>query len=184
MSFPVGLRGGETVNRTRRCRQESRAAGLDRVRGAHNRALRLGRGAAFRGGALGLLAVAVAGCSLSFPLASMKPDATPTGSIDRTVAYLSPTLDREDVRRAKAALAVALDPQGNGARAAWQNPQSGAHGAFAAAAPPFADHDRVCRAFAGEVTPIGGGERRLTGSACREGDGSWEMREDVDSRKT
>ena len=116
------------------------------------------------------------GCSLSFPIAGIAVDATPTGSIDRTASLLSPALDREDLRRARAALAIALDPQGNGARVVWQNPQTGAHGAFAAAAPPFADHDRVCRAFAGQIAPAATAERRLSGSACRDGDGTWQVR--------
>lgn len=127
----------------------------------------------------GLLALAVgltSGCSLSFPMSGIATDATPTGSIDRMATLLSPALDREDMRRAKAALAVALDPQGNGARVVWQNPQTGAHGAFAASAPPFADQDRVCRAFAGAIAPAGSPERHLAGSACRDGDGTWQVR--------
>ena len=127
-------------------------------------------------GALALAAGLASGCSLSFPLPGLTADATPTGSIDRTAALLSRSLDPEDLRRARAALAVALDPQGNGARVAWQNPQTGARGAFAALAPPFADQDRVCRTFAGEIVPAGTGERRLSGSACRDGDGTWRVR--------
>lgn len=141
----------------------------------NNRAQRPAGAGALRATALALLAAAAAGCSMSFPISGLKADDTPTGSIDRTVAFLSPSLDREDLRRARAAMAVALDPQGNGARSGWQNPQTGAHGAFTAAAPPFADHDRVCRRFAGEVTPAGGTERSLSGSACRDGDGTWQM---------
>jgi surface antigen len=113
---------------------------------------------------------------MSIPMAGLDTDKTPTGSIERTNVVLSPALDQEDLRRAKAALAIALDPQGNGARVAWQNPQSGAHGAFTASAPPFADHDRVCRAFTGEATPGAGASTRLTGSACRDGDGTWQIR--------
>ena len=127
-----------------------------------------------------LIAAAASGCALSFPISGLQPDASPTGSTDRTASVLSPTLDREDLRRAKAALAIALDPQGNGARVGWQNPQSGAHGAFTASAPPFADHDRVCRAFTGDVTPSPGTERRLSGSACRDGDGVWRVRDGSD----
>lgn len=136
-----------------------------------------------RGGLLGLLAGSAAGCSLSFPIAGFKSDATATGTIDHTAAVLSPALDREDLRRARAALAIALDPQGNGARVGWQNPQSGAHGAFAAAAPPFADHDRVCRGFAGDVSPAAAAEQHVSGSACREADGSWRMKGAEDGPK-
>ena len=93
----------------------------------------------------------------------------------RSTRSLSPR-DREDLRRAKAALATALDPQGNGQRVVWQNPQTGSHGAFTASAPPFADQDRVCRAFSGEVSQSEAGDRHLTGSACRDADGSWVLR--------
>ena len=41
---------------------------------------------------------------------------------------LSPELGEEDWRRAKAALAVALDPQGAGARVSWDNPDTDAEG--------------------------------------------------------
>ncbi len=153
---------------------------LTRATRRNNRARRLtGRGARrtlLSLSALAVLAGATAGCSLSFPIASLKPDGTPTGTIDRSSAFLSPALDGEDLRRAKAALSIALDPQGNGARVSWQNPQSGARGAFTASDPPFTEHDRVCRAFAAEVVPGAGAERRLSGSACRESDGSWELR--------
>ncbi len=135
-----------------------------------------------RGAALAIWALAAAGCSVAFPLSGMQTDDTPTGSIDRTASLLSPSPGRDDLRRARAAMAVALDPQGDGARAAWRDPQSGAHGAFAAAGPPYADHDRVCRRFTGEVAPAGGAERRLTGSACRDGDGSWAMLPGGDGR--
>ena len=159
---------------------------LARAAAPDNRALRRARlrwPKTLRGGLLGLLAGTAAGCSLSFPIASLKADATATGTIDHTAAVLSPALDREDLRRARAALAIALDPQGNGARVGWQNPQSGAHGAFAASAPPFADHDRVCRGFAGDVSPAAAAEQHVSGSACRESDGSWRMRGAEDGPK-
>ncbi len=143
----------------------------------------MSRPIALRAGLLALVAVAVAGCSVAIPITGLQTDPNPTGSIGKAVAVLSPGLDGEDLRRAKAALAVALDPQGNGARVVWQNPQSGAKGAFTAAAPPFADEDRVCRAFAGEVSPPAAAERRLAGSACREGDGSWIVRAVEDRAK-
>lgn len=173
------------MDRSRRSRRESRADGLACARGPNNRAWRLTGRAAWdellRAGTVAAmaaaLAAATAGCSLSFPIAGFKPDATPTGTIDRSAVFLSPALDAEDLRRARAALSIALDPQGNGARVNWQNPQTGAHGAFASSAPPFTEHDRVCRAFAAEVASGAGAERHVAGSACREGDGSWILRE-------
>ena len=135
-----------------------------------------------RGVALTIWALSAAGCSVALPLSGGKTDDIPTGSIDRAAGTLSPSPGRDDLRRARAAMAVALDPQGDGARAAWRDPQSGAHGAFAAAGPPYADHDRVCRHFTGELAPAGGAERRLRGSACRDGDGSWAMLPGEDGR--
>lgn len=129
-----------------------------------------------RGAAAAFCAISVSGCSVAIPLSSMKTDDTPTGSIDRAVALLPPSLDREDLRRAKAAMAVTLDPQGNGARATWKNPQSGAAGSFTAVGAPFADHDLVCRRFSGTVLSVGDPERRLSGAACRVGDGTWVVR--------
>lgn len=132
---------------------------------------------------LALLATSTAACSLSFPITGFKAeDGEPaTGSIDRSAAMLSPALDREDWRRAKAALAVALDPHGTGTGVAWQNGASGAKGSFTALAPPFLDHDRICRTFAAAVTPVAQSERRLAGSACRQSDGAWAFRDVKDS---
>ena len=173
--------GGETVKPRVHCRRGSLDTDLVRAFGPDNRARHRAR-AALSGVILTIWAASAAGCSLSFPLPGIKPDATATGSIDRTAAMLSPSLDREDVRRAKAAMAVALDPQGNGTRSGWQNPQSGARGGFAADGSPFTDRDRVCRRFSGEVKPAGGAERHLSGSACREGDGGWTMRAPEDDK--
>ena len=167
----MGVRGGETVKRRLRYRHGDTDTDLVPHSASNNR-----HGvtvALLRIAAVATCAAAIAGCSISLPMESLKTDGTATGSIDRTVALLSPSLDREDLRRAKAAMAVALDPQGNGARVDWRNPQTGTAGAFTAVGGPFTDHDRVCRRFSGAVLPTGAAERHLSGSACREGDGSW-----------
>lgn len=104
-------------------------------------------------------------------------DRTATGSIARPDALLFKALDQEDGRRAKAALAVALDPQGNGESVAWDNPQSGAKGSFVAVAPPFAKADKVCRAFEARVIADAGSERAVDGSACRDDGGDWAVAE-------
>ena len=132
---------------------------------------------------LALLSASTAACSLSFPLTGFKAEngELATGSINRSAGLLSPALDREDWRRAKAALAVALDPQGNGTGVAWQNGASGAKGSFTALAPPFLDHDRICRTFSAAVTPKAQSERRVAGSACRDSDGDWALRDVKDS---
>ena len=120
--------------------------------------------------------LSVGACSVSFPMSGFVADDTPTGSINKPSAALSPALDKEDWRRASAALAVALDPQGNGADVTWDNPQSGARGSFVALAPPFLQNDRICRAFKARVS-ASRADRRLGGSACRNADGEWVMAE-------
>ncbi len=124
------------------------------------------------------------GCALSFPIASLTNDRTPTGSIDREAGSLSSDLDQEDWRRAKAALAVALDPQGNGALAAWANPATGAKGSFTAAAQPKPEGDRICRAFRARLSASGHPERAVSGSACRDGSGEWTVAKVTEGGKT
>jgi surface antigen len=121
-------------------------------------------------GGLGLGASA---CSMSFPISSFASDSDPTGSIDRPVTLLSKELDQEDWRRAKAAMAVALDPQGNGTSVAWNNPQSGAKGSFVAVAAPFSKNDKICRTFHADVVADAKADRKIEGSACRGSDGDW-----------
>lgn len=123
-----------------------------------------------------VLGLAGAGCSLSLPMmgsASLPGvDREPTGTIAKTAATatspLSHNLDGEDWRRARAALATALDPQGNGATVAWDNPQTGRKGTFIPVAAPFPDDGQVCRAF---ISKIDSGEAKeiVQGSACRVG---------------
>ena len=120
-------------------------------------------------------------CSLSFPMEGFIADPTATGSIARPDTLLFKALDQEDGRRAKAALAVALDPQGNGASVAWDNPQSGAKGTFVAVAPAFSRADKVCRAFRAHIVPDPHKEREVNGSACRDGGGEWAV---ADARET
>ena len=63
---------------------------------------------------------------------------------------------REDWRRAKSALDTALDPQGNGASVAWDNPTSGAKGSFLPLAQPYPKDDGICRPFAAHLALKGG----------------------------
>ena len=136
----------------------------------------LARGATARVLMCVILGLPASGCALSFPIAGFTDD-TATGSIAKPDALLFKALDQEDWRRAKAAMAVALDPQGNGASVAWDNPQSGAHGSFVAAAAPFPRQDAICRAFHAHVVPAPKSERDVSGSACRAPDGDWTVRE-------
>ncbi len=106
-----------------------------------------------------------------------------TGSIARAPAgasatrqnlKLSSALDDEDLRRAAAAMAAALDPQSNGAVVKWDNPQSGAHGAFTPSGFPYPIDGRVCRAFVAEIA-TGAREDRLEGAACRDKTADWAL---------
>lgn len=124
-----------------------------------------------------LVGLPASGCALSFPLAGFMSDQTATGSVGRSDALLFKALDQEDWRRAKAALAVALDPQGNGASVAWANPTSGAHGSFVAAANPVARADAICRDFRASMVPAAANDREIVGSACRDGGGDWTVRQ-------
>src|SRR5438067_2431449 len=56
------------------------------------------------------------------------PEPTETGSIAKRPSSFGPDLGDEDWRRARAALGVALDPQGNGKPVKWDNPESGLRG--------------------------------------------------------
>ena len=168
------------MKRRVRCRHEAPAADLGRGSAPGNAARHVAR-AALRGAALALIGAWTAGCSVAVPIPGLRSDTDTVGSIDRTAAMLAPLLDREDLRRARAAMAVTLDPQGNGTLAVWQNPQTRAHGSFAAAAPPYTDHDRVCRRFSGEVVAAGHPARSLSGAACREGDGTWQVLASADT---
>lgn len=122
--------------------------------------------------AAGLLALALGGCSAAIPLPAIiasKQDVT--GSIAQANP-ISTAMDAEDWRRAKGALGLALDPQGNGEAVNWDNPKSGAKGAFTPLGPAKAVDDRICRSFQASV---GGAlpANSLKGSACRSKDGEW-----------
>jgi hypothetical protein len=92
------------------------------------------------------------------------------------VSPLSPELDAEDWRRAGAAMATALDPQGNGGLVKWENPASGARGSFSAAGDAYLIGDEICRNFAARLSGAEGGSAHQ-GSACRAAPGDWRIRE-------
>ena len=103
-----------------------------------------------------------------------EPKATGT-LVAKASSALSPELGEEDWRRAKGALAVALDPQGNGALVSWDNPDSGFKGAFTPVGHPFVKGDEICRAF---VAALGraGRNAALEGTACRLSGGEWAIK--------
>lgn len=136
-----------------------------------------------------LFAAASAGCSVSFPILglSSKADdevamttsstlparpATQPGALASFASELGP----EDMRRADGAMALALDPQGNGAAVSWDNPQSAIKGSFTPVGGPFLRSDEVCRAFIASVqTQKSTG--KVQGTACRPSGGEWVVKE-------
>jgi len=101
-------------------------------------------------------------------------DEAPTGSIAKTPETLSPALDAEDWRRASAALATALDPQGAGDGVNWDNPKSGARGVVAPVGAPFPREGRVCRSYRAEIATRGQRES-VEGAACRDKTAEWTL---------
>jgi surface antigen len=140
------------------------------------------------GAASAMALLVLSGCSITMPFqgrgAALQADPEITGSITpRAPAAaqadglpFSPTLDEEDMRRQRAALSTALDPQGNGGLVRWENPDSGAKGTFAPVGNAFlAQHD-ICRVF---VTSVAEKSREdwFEGTACRINPGEWRMRD-------
>lgn len=129
--------------------------------------------------AAGLIALSAGACSFSFGVVGLDekdPEPQVTGSIaPKAPLALSADLDEEDWRRAKAALAVALDPQGPGTQVSWDNPASSRKGAFTPTGAPFVKDDQICRSFSAHLS--GATASTLQGTACRPSGGDWAIRE-------
>jgi surface antigen len=108
---------------------------------------------------------------MSFPMASMLPASDDvTGSISKVP--FGALLDEEDRRREKAALATALDPQGNGASVHWENPRSGNNGSLTAVGPAYPADSRICRAFVGTLKTADV-VKSVQATACAVAAGEW-----------
>jgi surface antigen len=127
--------------------------------------------------AVGLIALSTSACSFSFGLSALDDDEPKsTGAIGtKAVAPLSADLDDEDWRRAKAALAVALDPQGPGTQVSWDNPATTMKGTFTPVGAPFVKNDEICRSFSAHLS--GPSASSLHGTACRPSGGEWTIQE-------
>lgn len=112
------------------------------------------------------------------PVGSLSEDQLTTGSISnpRQVTPLSSNLNEEDWRRAQSALALAVDPQGNGAPVSWDNPDSGRKGSFVAAGPLYVLDNRVCRSFVAKLNAPDP-DTQLQGSSCRLGPNEWVVKD-------
>lgn len=143
----------------------------------------LGRAPLPRLGAWAWLALgaapALGGCAMSFPMGSMLPDQT-TGSLS-TVPF-GGLLDSEDQRREKAALATALDPQGDGSTVHWENPKTGRKGSLTAVGHAYPKDSHVCRAFEGSLED-GGSVRKVAGTACTVAVGEWAVKDTAPAKK-
>jgi surface antigen len=128
--------------------------------------------------AVGFATLSAGACSMSFPMSSLvKEEPEVTQSIAPKVASpLSPELGEEDWRRAKAAMAVALDPQGSGSQVSWDNPDTTARGSFTPVGQPFVKSDEICRAFLAIVMGQGSSSS-LQGTACRLSGGEWAIKD-------
>lgn len=112
---------------------------------------------------------ALGGCSMSFPMSSLLPGDDVTGSLSKIP--FGPLLNEEDRRREKAALATALDPQGDGSTVHWENPKSGHEGSLTPVGPAYASDSKICRAFLGDLK-ADSASKTVQGSACRTA-GEW-----------
>lgn len=129
--------------------------------------------------AAGMIALAAGACSFSFGVVGLDerdPEPVATGSIaPKAPIALSAELDEEDWRRAKAALAVALDPQGPGTLVSWDNPATSMKGHFTPTGAPFVKNDEICRSFSAHLS--GPSTAALHGTACRPSGGEWTLKE-------
>lgn len=114
---------------------------------------------------------------MSFPIAPLfQPGAGEDTTSKIPEASFSSMLDAEDWRRAKAALATALDPQGSGSLVGWDNPDSGTKGSFTPVGKPYPLDAKICRAFLAEVSRKDGAQT-LQGTACSDRSGAWSIAE-------
>ncbi|MCU0884307.1 MAG: RT0821/Lpp0805 family surface protein [Beijerinckiaceae bacterium] len=100
----------------------------------------------------------------------------PSGAARGGKLQLSDHLGPEDIRRATGAMALALDPQGNGSPVSWDNAESRSSGRFTPVGGPFLRDDEVCRAFLSTIATQMD-KHALQGTACRPSGGAWSIRE-------
>jgi surface antigen len=127
--------------------------------------------------AAGLICLWAGACSVTYGVVGLQEEEPEvTGAIASHAAVpLSPDLNEEDWRRAKAALGVALDPQGPGTQVSWDNPASAMKGSFTPMGAPFVKNDDICRAFAAQLS--GPSAASLQGTACRPSGGEWAIKD-------
>ncbi|MBB3972554.1 RT0821/Lpp0805 family surface protein [Hansschlegelia beijingensis] len=100
------------------------------------------------------------------------PVATPAAYAP-TAPQEPPALTPSDWAYARGALSIAMSADATNASVPWANPDSGAYGAFSAAAGATTENGATCRAFSASHSAAGH-EQRLEGTACRTAAGYWE----------
>ena len=129
------------------------------------------------------VAIALCGCSQPLLIFRGDPPAAPrvveeptvTGSIEKRPVSFGDDLAEEDWRRARAALGVVLDPQGNGRPVKWDNPETGLHGSVNPTGLPYVSDDLICRNFLASV--IGPARSRFVrGTGCKLSGGPWTLK--------
>ena len=137
---------------------------------------RLWRGAA----AAAALAFVLSGCTISSqfdPLFASAEKAETTGSIGampRVKQAGKPPSDG-DLAYARAAASEVLRRNEKDTSLPWENPQSGARGTVTPIASAYTQDGHTCRNFLASYVN-GRDEAWLTGEACRQDKGAWEVR--------
>lgn len=134
---------------------------------------------------LSALSLTVALCGCSQPLLVFRGEVAEaprvveepvvTGSIEKRPMSFGDDLAEEDWRRARAALGVALDPQGNGRPVKWDNPETGLHGTVNPTGLPYVAEDLICRNFLASVVAPGR-SRFVRGTGCKPSGGQWTLK--------
>ncbi len=128
-------------------------------------------------GTVCLVTAGLAGCSFSLAKVDEEDDLA-TGSIavrPPLPARLPGDLGQEDLRRATGALALALDPQGNGRSVKWDNPETHLSGEFVPNGGPFVQNDEVCRHFTTAIRRPNAPGSDLAGTACKLFADEWQI---------
>jgi surface antigen len=126
--------------------------------------------------------LAAAGCSFQMHslLAQDEADGDQTGSISRSADQVGHVREasapsENDLAYARAAASDALTHGGRGSSVPWQNPNTGAGGNITPLASARVEDGQSCQGFLASYVH-GDSQDWLEGSACRIGQGNWEVK--------